>query len=1026
MNRSTKPMVAGAAVLTMIGLYLPVSSPDTAHAADPSGPVVDGNARFTVESPTLIRLEYAGDGGFQDRPTFNAVNRSMPATAFTTSVSDDGYRIIKTSALTLRYRENSGPFNAANLSLDLGNGAPAVHPSFPSTCDYGNGCEAEGLTLHGGATIAGNPDSKSDLAPYYSSGFTGNGYVGGFQTTGASINWQVSNVPAAGQYAVQFRYANAAGKDGQTADRAVTLTANGAQTPVDLPPTADWNTWAVSSTTVSLPAGTSSLSLSCGAPSCQSNIDSIAVTSLDASYPTPAASANLGGYRNSLDLLAGPAPVADGILSRNGWYLMDDTDTGLINSDGTVDSRPDHGGQPYQDGYLFGYGNDYKQALKDFHDLTGPAPLLPRSAFGVWYSRWYNYSLADYQNDLLPAFRKNKVPLDQLVTDTDWKSPSPWAGWEFNPSYFPDPKALFDWEKSQGLQPVLNVHSAIGTGDDTYPADPQLQATLDTAGGSLQPHNCDGSGTDTACGLFNLRDPKQEKAYFDLHSTIEQNYGKPLWWLDSSDGETATPDVDVSADTYNSSRYQVHGNALGQRAYTFARIGSNGSNYGDFAPGASLAWAEHRYTMNQTMDIDPTWAMLAFEAKYTAVESAGIGLPYVSHDIGGYGQDSANASNGWDDPDLYARSVQLGAFQPIDRLHSDHGHRLPWEYRDTTDPKYNSPAAADSATKFLRLREQLVPYTYTLAHEATIDGLPMVRALYLNWPKYDESYSNPTEYTYGDNVLVAPVTTPGTGTVSTDVWFPPGTWTDYFTGKTYTGPATASVSTTLDTMPVFIKAGGIMPTRTNYVDNDAQNPLDQVTVDVATGGDGQFSVYEDDGTSQTTPANPAPSATTGISYSDAGNTLTINPMAGTYNGAVANRTWTVKFHNVAAAPDQVSVNGGAPAGTSYDADHQVLTVTTASLPTSAGTTVSYSSGTGTGPSGKITGVASKGSNKQTSTMPSSGTVQALDRCLDVNGGSSASGTPVPLDTCDGAAATVRRWTLWSCWGGRNQQWEFVS
>ncbi|WP_031077990.1 TIM-barrel domain-containing protein [Streptomyces sp. NRRL WC-3742] len=951
MKRSIKPRVAWAAVLATIGLVVPVGSTGAAHAADPSGPVVDGNARFTVESPTLIRLEYAGDGAFQDRPTFNAVNRSMPATEFTTSVVD-GYRIIRTSALTLRYRQGSGSFNAANLRLELGNGAPDVTPSFPSTCDFGTGCEAEGLTLHGDATISGKPDSTTKQVLNFSDGFTGNGYVGGFERQGASVKWEVANVPADGQYAVQIRYTNAdlrfEEKDEirveKTSDRTVTLKVNGDETKVKLPPTSTWDSWKVSTTAVTLRAGTSKLSLSCGEDTCQSNIDSIAVTPLGASYPAPAKSNNLGGYRNSLDLLAGPAPVADGILSRDGWFVLDDTDTGLIKPDGTVDPRPGHGDQPYQDGYLFGYGTDYKQALKDFRHLTGPAPLLPRSAFGVWYSRWSEYSLDDYQKDLLPAFRKNKVPLDQLVTDTDWKSPSPWAGWEFNSKYFPDPKALFDWEKSEGLEPVLNVHAAIGTGDGgKYPADEQLEATLATAGGSLKDVTC-GDGDETPCKVFNLRDARQEKAYFDLHRKIDDNYGHPLWWLDSSDGETGTPDVDVSPDTYNSSRYQAYGNALGQRAYTFARIGSTGSYYGEFAPGVSRGWAEHRYVMHQTMDIDPTWAMLAFEAKYTTVLGAGIGLPYVSHDIGGYGKNSANAEAGWDDPDLYARSVQLGAFQPIDRLHSDHGHRLPWEYRAISEAKYKkyeSPAAADSAEKFLRLREELVPYTYTLAQQATTDGLPMARALYLNWPKLEESYTNPTEYTYGDDVLVAPVTTPGTGTVTTNVWFPPGSWTDYFTGRTYTGPGNHEVQTTLDTMPVFLRNGGILTMRTDDVDSANAKPLSQVTVHVATGGDGRFSLYEDDGKSQTTPANPAPSTTTRISYRDAGHTLTIDPAAGTFDGMVANRTWTVKFHHVTAEPTQVSVNGAAPSSTSYDADKQEYTVTTGSLPTSAGTTVSY-------------------------------------------------------------------------------------
>ena len=85
----------------------------------------------------------------------------------------------------------------------------------------------------------------------------------------------------------------------------------------------------------------------------------------------------------------------------------------------------------YQDGYLFGYGHDYKQALKDLATLTGPADLLPRWAFGNWFSEYNAFSFDDYKNTLLPAFRKNKVPLDVLVADTDWKSPNSWAGWNW-------------------------------------------------------------------------------------------------------------------------------------------------------------------------------------------------------------------------------------------------------------------------------------------------------------------------------------------------------------------------------------------------------------------------------------------------------------------------------------------------------------------------------------------------------------------------------------------------------------------
>jgi len=206
---------------------------ETAHAAT-IGPVVDGKARFTVESPTLIRVEYASDAVFEDRPTFNAVNRSMPEPAFSTSV-ESGFRVIRTSKLTLRYRQNSGPFSPANLSVDLTAGTQAVtaHPAFPTggACAYATGCEAEQLTLSGGASVA------TDHI-----GYTGSGFVAGLTQTGASIAWQITGVPAAGQYAVQFRYANSTGGDGKNQTRTMTLTTNQTSTQVSLPVTGSWDT----------------------------------------------------------------------------------------------------------------------------------------------------------------------------------------------------------------------------------------------------------------------------------------------------------------------------------------------------------------------------------------------------------------------------------------------------------------------------------------------------------------------------------------------------------------------------------------------------------------------------------------------------------------------------------------------------------------------------------------------------------------------------------------------------------------
>jgi alpha-glucosidase (family GH31 glycosyl hydrolase) len=161
--------------------------------------------------------------------------------------------------------------------------------------------------------------------------------------------------------------------------------------------------------------------------------------------------------------------------------------------------------------------------------------------------------------------------------------------------------------------------------------------------------------------------------------------------------------------------------------------------------------------------------------------------------------------------------VQFGTFQPIDRLHGNHSDRLPWQY---------GPAAKTSAEAFLNLRENLVPYTYTLAEQASRTGIPVVRPLYLQYPEQQNAYAEDgSEYLYGPDVLVAPVTTPGM-TATTPVWFPPGSsWTDYFTGQTYAGGTTQDVTADLDAMPVFLRSGGIMTTRTDDVTNDVQNPL---------------------------------------------------------------------------------------------------------------------------------------------------------------------------------------------------------
>ncbi len=267
--------------------------------------------------------------------------------------------------------------------------------------------------------------------------------------------------------------------------------------------------------------------------------------------------------------------------------------------------------------------------------------------------------------------------------------------------------------------------------------------------------------------------------------------------------------------------------------------------------------------------------------------------------------------------------MQLGTFQPILRLHSNHGNRLPWQYPEPAD----STAAA-----FLRLREALVPYTYSLADEAVNTGLPIDSSLYLDYPNEPAAYSNPDEYLYGPDVLVAPVTKPGAVTTET-VWLPPGHWTDYFTGATFTGPSTQTLTVPLNRMPVFVKAGAIIPEQVPMRHVGAK-PNAPTILRVYPGPGRQFSLYQDAGTgngyehgqSSSTLISTWPGGATGHGNGPL-TTVQIGPADGRYPGQPASRSFVVKIERIS-APSNVRLDGRhlAAGDWRYNATTHTLTV----------------------------------------------------------------------------------------------------
>jgi hypothetical protein len=871
------------------------------------------NAQGGDGQTTTRTLSVSADGG-------TAQTLTMPPTG-----SWDTWQVASTSlSLTAgthtvtiaRAASDNGDVNIDNVAvLTPGTTYPAPTPPTPTPCAFGSICEADSGALSGGARLA-----------YDHNGYSGKGFVAGLEKTGAGDQITLTGVPADGRYQLQLRYANAAAGAQPVQSRTMTVAVGTAPpTTVTLPPTSSWDAWRTVSTPVTLTAGTDQVTLGCPTDtSCNINLDTVAVTGTGAPILDP--HAPLGGYRRSLDGVDGSALTNPGLLYQDGWSLIDDTPSAVYDAKRrTVTPRPAHQGKPYQDGYVFAYGKDYAQGLHDLSTLTGPAALLPRWAYGTWYSEYYDRTAADYENTILPKFRSEKVPLDVLVTDTDFKVPNQWNGWEIDPNKFPDPSAYFAWAHAQGLHTSLNLHPSI------LASDPQFAAAQKIAKGKLQPGACGGGGSN--CYVFDFGDPDQLKAYLSLHDQMQAD-GNDLWWMDWCCDSSTSSLAGVTGDAWVNQAYADYTARTVPRGFAFSRAYGTlaAGGYGNSTPSATGPWADKRTTLHFTGDTISDWQTLAYEVGYTPGESAATGLPSISHDIGGHTgglqQPGTEPGSTKLPDDLYARWVQFGTFQPIDRLHSNHSDRLPWQYG--TDAK-------NSAEKFLNLREDLVPYTYTLAQQASTTGLPIVRPLYLQYPEQQEAYAqDDAEYLYGPDVLVAPVTTPGT-TATTSVWFPAGsTWTDWFTGKTYQGGSTAQITTGLSSMPVFVRSGGIVTTRTNDVADDEQNPLSAVTVTVAEGQRGSARLYEDDGTTTAAAAH----ATTAISY--ARHTVRIGRPDGSFRGQVAQRDWTVTFTN-ATAPTAVRVNGhriSADAWT-WDPGTRTLTVHAPRQRITASLVVSY-------------------------------------------------------------------------------------
>ncbi len=578
---------------------------------------------------------------------------------------------------------------------------------------------------------------------------------------------------------------------------------------------------------------------------------------------------DLGGTRN-LDGVKGPAPMEQGLLSRDGWKVVDDSGK-MVLVDGWAALR----NNPELDWYLFGYGHDYRAALRALTRLSGVVPLPRRYALGSWYSRWWPHGEEDYKR-IVGEYRAHGFPLDVLVVDMDWHAGGTWTGYTWNEKLFPDPKGFFDWAHGEHLAVGLNDHPQGGV----QPSEPFYGQFLAALGRATTPY-------------FDAGDSAYMRAELKASHVPVEKQGLDFWWLDYWSDEKEHP----------LNRLQWLNELYFRRSREDGRRGMILSRWGD--------WGDHRHPMLFSGDAYILWPTLAFEVPFTA-NSGNTGAFFWSHDVGGYQGDR----NG----ELLARWTQFAAVSAAMRLHSMNKPWLdkrPWTY---------GPKVEESMRQAFRLRAQLMPYVYTSARDCLRDSVPLLRPLYLDRPDESEAYANPQEYMFGDALLAAPIVSPGRGAdmvASQKVWLPPGSWFDWFTGRETRGPAIGEFSAPLWRFPLFARGGVPIPMQP-YSDRPATQPLTRLIVRVYPGPGSGFELYEDDGVSQAYQSGRA--ATTLLRYDERGivRRLEIGPESGDYGGRPRRRSYRVEFGGEPFA-GEARVDG-KPAAVAYDPARRLAAV----------------------------------------------------------------------------------------------------
>ncbi len=486
-------------------------------------------------------------------------------------------------------------------------------------------------------------------------------------------------------------------------------------------------------------------------------------------------------------------------------------------------------------------GNTTDEIYAGYRLLTGTTPMLPKAAYGFIQCK-QRYSSQDEVLAVAKGYRDRHLPLDVVVVD--------WFYWtkmgqiDMDPVKWPDPAAMNRQLHEMGLQTMISVWPRFVPEDRYYDLLLKNGWLLHLADGTPingLPYDRAGSDIDTT-------NPEAARWYWE---TIRDNIlskGFDSLWSDETE-----PDLPP-----NGAYFHV---GPGTRYFNIYPLFHTAALYDGFRRDLkrralilsrdSYLGAQRNGAMFWSSDIYPTWDTLKRQVP-TGLDFTASGMAYWSNDIGGWqylpaehhpahpplldGSDARDNIGGYEDyPELYTRWFEYGSFLPIFRTHGSRLYNEVWTYGKAAEPILE---------KYLKLRYQLMPYIYSLGYRTFESGAPYMRALFMDFPDDPNVAGMGDEYMFGPAFLVAPVTEQGA--TSRSVYLPAGAdWYNYWTNQRIRGGQTIKVSAPIDTLPLFVRAGSIVPLGEPVESTSEMQKLARVRV--YRGADGDFTLYDDDG-----------------------------------------------------------------------------------------------------------------------------------------------------------------------------------